>query len=445
MVISVFVVGLLAALDGASPDAGLAPPAEGAPTVTIRGAAEAELALLPSGFGENGADFFLTVRPVAGFGVSDVFSIELGPTFRLRVIDSPPDNRSSDYGGVLRRADWDQLSDFGQILQSLKIGADSGPFTVRAGPIFKKTLGLGHLLSRYSNQENLDYHPAAGDAVLSVGPIRAEFFASDILGGRIFAGDLGWDLGRTFSGNPELQDRFILALELAHDFARAGLAFRPDPAQSRVELPQVTLLQLDASAVVVRTKSIRVLVEGGVGSRSNDEADVGFVGGGAMDANVGDIGFSLKLELRKQSGGYRQGFFGPTYELSRFADYGFSGPAIGASSLPNTWSDYGELRFGVGTLVSFDFAAEHFFFGRTDLDATLDVVLLKSWLLGQARFSLVGLGVEPRASLSASLKLRLFASFYLLGAGGTVFVPQPDGTLLRSFTASAGVGVDFER
>jgi hypothetical protein len=173
VVIALFVVGLLAALDGASPDAGTAPPPEAGPQVRIRGAAEAELALLPSGYGENGVDFFLSVRPVAGFGVSDVFSIELGPTFRLRVIDSPPDNRGSDYGGVLRRPDWDQLNDFGQILQSLKIGADSSPFTVRAGPVFKKTLGLGHLINRYSNQENLDYHPAAGDAVLAVGPIRA--------------------------------------------------------------------------------------------------------------------------------------------------------------------------------------------------------------------------------------------------------------------------------
>ena len=444
MILSVVVVAALAALESPSPDAGVSQ--ESAPQVKLKGAAEAELALLPSGFGENGVDFFLSLRPVAGFGVSDVFSIELGPTFRLRVIDSPPDNRSSDYGGVLRKADWDEASDFGQILQSLKIGSDSSPFLVRGGPVFKKTLGLGHLINRYSNQENVDYHPAAADAVLSLGPIRAEFFASDILGGRIFAGDLGWDLGRTFSSNAEVADRFILALELAHDFARAGLAFRPDPAMTHVYLPEVTLLQLDASAVLVRTRSIRVMVLGGFGSRANnDEADVGFVGGGAMDANVGDIGFSLKLEIRKQSGGYRQGFFGPTYELSRFADVGFSGTPIGAALLPDGWSGYGELRFAVGTMVSFDVSAEHFFFGRTDFDSSLDVVLLQSWLLAQARFSLVGLGVQPRTALTASLKLRLLGSFYVLGSAGTVFFPQPDGGLMRSFTASAGVGVDFER
>lgn len=435
----------LSALDGVA-DAGTEPTSEASgPQVKIRGAAEAEVLLLPSGFAENGVDLFATVRPVAGFSVSDVFAIELGPTLRLRLIDTPPDNRSTDFGGVLRRPDWDEASDFGQILQSLRIGSDSSPFYVRAGPATKKTLGLGHLISRYSNQTNIDYHPSAGEAVLSVGPIRAEFFASDILGARIFAGDLAWDLGRTFSPNPDVRDRFILALELAHDFGLVGLPFRPDPAQARIALLPVTLLQLDASAVLVRTKSIRVMALGGFGSRANDQADLGFVGGGAMDATVGDIGFSLKLEIRKQSGGYRQGLFGPTYELSRFADVGFHGTPLAEVQLPNDWSAQGELRFAVGTLVTFDFAAEHFFFGRTDFDSSLEVVLLKSWLVGQAHFSLVGLGVTPRTSITAGLRARLFASFYLLGSAGTVFFPQPEGGLLRSVFASAGVGVDFER
>jgi hypothetical protein len=413
--------------------------------VKLRGAAEAELLLLPSGFGENGVDFFVALRPVAGFSVADAFALELGPTLRLRLIDSPPDNRSTDFGGVLRRPDWDEASDFGQILQSLRIASDASPFFVRAGPATKKTLGLGHLISRYSNQTNIDYHPAAAEAVLTVGPVRAELFASDIFGARLFAGDLAWDLGRTFSPSLELRDRFILAFELAHDFGLAGLPFRADASQPRLTLTPVTLLQLDASAVLVRSRTLRVMALGGFGSRANEQADLGFVGGGALDAAVGDIGFSLKLELRKQSGGYRQGLFGPTYELSRFADVGFHGTPLSDVQLPNDWSAQGELRFAVGTLVTFDFAAEHFFFGRTDLDGSLEVVLLKSWLVGQARFSLVGLGVNPRSSIVGSLRARLFASFYLLGSAGTVFFPQPEGGLLRSVFASAGVGVDFER
>jgi hypothetical protein len=414
------------------------------PSVSVRGAAEAQAGLLPSGFGANGEDVMLSLRPVAGFSVSDVFALELGPTFRLRLIDLAPDNRSSDFGGVLRRADWDELSDFGQILSSLRIGADSSPVFVRAGPAWKKTLGLGHLINRYSNQDNPDYHPASGTVVVAVGPLRGEFFASDILGARLFAGDLAWDLGRTFSDHAEVRDRYVLALELAHDASRAGLPFRPDPSMARVGLPALTLLQLDGSAMLVRSQSLRVSALAGLGNRL-DAGDLGFVAGGLMDANVAELGISLKLELRKQAGGYRQGFFGPTWELSRYADTGFSGSPQAAVSLPNSWSVMGEARLGVGTAASVELFAEHFFFGRTDLDATVNLVLLGSWLTAQARATVVGLEGTPRWAVNAQLKARLFPSFYVLGQGGTVFFPQPDGSLVRGVAVSAGVGVDFER
>jgi hypothetical protein len=444
---------LLGAFDGGTPmpdaeslDAGAPSHAavEVGPTVTLRGAAEAEVGLFPSGFGENGADFMLALRPVAGIQVGDVFQLELGPTFRLRVIDTPPDNRAGDFGGVLRGADWDELSDYGQIIQSLRIGSDNSPFFVRAGPARKKTLGQGHLINRYSNQENPDYHPASGTAVLALGPVRTEFFASDILGGRLFAGELAWDLGRTFSDAREVRDRYVLALQAVHDASRAGLPFRPDPLSARVAPPALTLLQLDASAMLVRTQSIRVTALAGLGNRV-DAGDLGFVAGGAFDVSVTDIGISVKLELRKQAGGFRQGFFGPTWELSRYADTGFSGQAQGLVSLPNDWSVMGEARLGLGTTVSVDLFAEHFFFGRTDLDSTFNLVLFKSWLLAQARATVVGLGATPRWSFTASLKLRLFGSLYLTGSGGTVFFPQLDGTLLRGVSVMAGVGVDFER
>jgi hypothetical protein len=421
-----------------------APTVPAGPTVSVRGAAEAQAGLLPSGFGTNGADVMVSLRPVAGLSVGDVFSIELGPTFRLRVIDLPPDNRASDFGGVLRRADWDELSDFGQVLSSLRIGADSSPVFVRAGPAWKKTLGLGHLINRYSNQDNPDYHPASGTAVVAVGPLRGEFFASDVLGGRLFAGDLAWDLGRTFSGNVDVRDRYVLALELAHDASRAGLPFRPDPSVARVAPPALTLLQLDGSAMLVRSQSVRVSAVAGLGNRL-DAGDLGFVAGGLLDANVAELGLSFKLELRKQAGGYRQGFFGPTWELSRYADTGFSGVAQGLASLPNSWSVMGEARLGVGTAASVELFAEHFFFGRTDLDATVNLVVLGSWLTAQARATVVGLEGTPRWAVNASLKARLFPSFYVLGQGGTVCFPQPDGTLLRGVAASVGVGVDFER
>jgi hypothetical protein len=430
---------LLTATDGGVGDA----PA--GPRVGLHAALELELGLLPSGFGANELDLLGSVRAVAGLDIGEDFSLELGPTFRLRILDQAPDNRATDFGGVLRRPDWDELSDFGQLLSSLRIARDSSPFTLRAGPVKKKSLGLGHLVSRYSNGDNPDYHPAGASAVLAVGPIRAEVLASDILGARLFAGDLAWDLGRTFSGNREVFDRYVLALEVAHDFGLAGLPFRPDPTVDRLVLPAVTLLQLDGSATVVRTQALRVTVLGGVGSRVGGAADLGLEAGAALDATVAEVGLSLKLEGRKQGGGFRQGFFGPGYELARFAELGFSGAPRSSVALPDSWSLYAEARLGVGTAASVDLALEHWFFGRTDLDATVDVAVLGSWLVAQARLTLTGLGQQPRFFATGGLKVRVLPSLYLVASGGTVFFPQPDGSLVRGITATAGVGVDLER
>lgn len=437
-----------AAASPADESTGAAPPADegdGASKVRLSGALEGAFELLPSGFGAMGLDAYFSVRPVLGFGVGDAFDIGLGPRFRLLLVDSAPANRPLDFGGALRREDWDEASDFMQLLQALRIAPDSSPFFVRAGVMRQKTLGLGHLVSRYSAQENADYRPASLSAVLRVGPVRGELFASDVLFGRLVAGDVGIDLGAIFSSKPEHADRYIIAVELAHDAQRAGLAFLPDEASVRAPVTPATLLHVDGSAVLVRNPSLRLLVLAGLGTRFDTRADLGFVVGGAMDATIREIGLSLKLEARSLGGGFRHDYFGPGYELQRFADVGFSGPSIADALLPDTYSVYVEARVGIGEAFSTDAAVEYFAFGRTDLDASLHLELLDGWLVGEARLTAVGLGQKPRFHTTLGAHVRIFSSFYAFGSAGTVFFPQPDGTLQRGVTVSAGVGVDFER
>src|SRR5438046_183457 len=78
----------------------------------------------------------------------------------------------------------------------LRIGKPDGAIGARAGAVRLKTLGNGHVINRYSNQDLADYHPAAGNAGFRLGPVRGEFFASDVFGARIFAGLFGLELGR---------------------------------------------------------------------------------------------------------------------------------------------------------------------------------------------------------------------------------------------------------
>ena len=337
------------------PDAG-APKADEGLGIKVRGAAELAVEVMPSGPPGGGYDGFIALHPVFSFSASDDFQVVLGPRFRFRLVDSPPLQRATDFGGVLRGEDWDTTSDFGQIVESLRIAPDTSPFLVRAGAVRKKTLGLGHLINRYSNSENPDYHPAAGTAVMTLGPVRGEFFASDIFAGRILAGDLAWDLGATFSRAADVGGRYVLALEVVHDMGLAGMPRVPAACaaadatcavldRSRLSL---TLLGLDGSVVLLRQEKLKLMLLAAFGSRANADADLGLALGGAADVTAGEVAISLKLELRKQNGGFRQGLVGPTYELSRFAGLGFSGAPLVEEHLPDGWSLYAEARPGSG-------------------------------------------------------------------------------------------------
>lgn len=449
-------LALVVTLVGAQLDAGAAPtePPPVEPGVTsstpsalsLRGALEADLGVFPSGFPENGADFTSALRPILGFAVGETFSIDLGPTFRLRIVDTPYANRPSDVGGVLRGADWDELSDYGQILQSLTIFKEGDAFWFRAGAMRRKTLGLGHLVWRYTNQSNPNYHPAAATVGARVGPFSGQLMASDVLGARLFAGELTWDLGRTFSGDPSVHDRFLLSFSLAHDAQRAGLPFRADlPVTAFARPTPTTLFLLDASAVLVRTPNLRWMLLAGFGVRAIEQTDVGVVLGTTLDATVQDLGFSLRLEGRKQAGGFRFGYFGPQYELQRFSDVGFRGQGIADVRLPDGFSAFAEARVGLGSRVSVDVAAEWYFWQRLDLDGTVSVAVLDDWLTVTAHTTMLGLAQAPRYTGTAGLRWRFFPSFYVLAEGGILLFPQPDGSLVRGVTASAGVGVDFER
>ncbi|MFT3711837.1 MAG: hypothetical protein QM817_29715 [Archangium sp.] len=428
----------------APPPAGWTPDA-GSTKISLRGAFETDLGVFPSGYQDSSVDLMAGAHPVIGLSIGEDFNLELGPTFRFRLADFPPENRTSDVGNVLRGADWDEVSDYGQILQELRIGRETGPFHIRLGTVRKKTMGLGHLMWRYNAQLNPNYHPASGQLDVRIGPVRGEFFASDILGARMFGGEIGWDIGRTFSPDPALKDRYGLSLSLIHDANLAGKPFRPTPDLTPFTPAFATLLHLDLNAVLVRDGSLRWMLLGGIGTRANQRGDLGLVFGTTLDATLQEIGFSTRIEFRKQNGGFRHGFFGPMYELQRFVDIGFNGASIQDAQLPDSASVFGELRVGIGTRVTADAAAEYFFFNRVDLDGGLSLAIFDDWFYTTARMTVLGLLQAPRWSVTCGLRWRLFKSFYVTAEGGTLFFPQPDGSLLRGVLANAGIGLDFER
>lgn len=387
----------------------------------------------PSGPAGGQQDLLGDVTPLVGIDAAEDFSLELGATFRFRVFDDPPAQRDQDIGGVLRKADWDETSDFGQIIRYVRIASDDSTLGLRAGRFRKYSLGLGHLLSRYSNQENPDYHPAGAWGRAGVGPLRFEAFASDIFGARLIAAEAALDFGRLASDTPEVADRYHAAISFAHDFGLAGGRMLP-----------VTLMHIDVSAVLARSASTRAMLLTGVGWRLNP-LHAGVLFGGAVETVMGALKLSVKAELRKQYGGFRQGFFSGHYELSRYAGTGFSGVSLLDERLPDTFSGYAEVRMGATQAFSLDMGFEYFAFGRADADASLALETFGPRFTLVLRAGAVGIGVMPRYSGQVEARVRLFRSFYLLGYAGTVFTPQQNGSLARGGYGGVGAGFDVEK
>jgi hypothetical protein len=425
---------LLPAPDAGTPYAAPLPPSkkptpkqEAPGAVVLRGGVELGGAAWPASPEAPRFEALGEARPLVSLDAGEDFGLELGATFRM-LIYGQRDERW--VGGVLRRADWDEGSDFGQIIRMLRVAKPEGPFWVKGGAVRAMTLGQGHLLARYSNQENPNYHPTSIGLGTHVGPFRGEFFASDLFGARLFAGDLQLDVGSLFGVN----DRVLFAGELAHD---AGIAAGPTPP--------ATLFHLDASFVLLRAERVRLTALLAFGGRIQGPA-FGALLGLAVDSTLDAVVLGARLELRKQANGFRQGFFGAGYELSRFADTGFRGPGQADAQLPDAFSVALEAKADFAGRVFLEAAVEPYTFGRLDFDARFGVAIFDKWFnLGLRAGGMGLLTPSVRYTVSADLRVRLFPSFYLYAQGGNLYFPQSDGTLFRGAFGGAGLGFDFEK
>ncbi|ATB51312.1 hypothetical protein [Corallococcus macrosporus] len=397
----------------------------------------ATLALLPrAGAGER--EGFVQVEPTVILDGGPEFGLNVGAPVRLRL-----------WGGaagasVVRREDWDSLSDWGQLVRGLKFGSDTAPLGVWFGALEGYSLLTGHLVRRYSNRMNPDYHPAGGVLTGTVGPLYTEAFVSDVLGARLMGAELSLDMQHVLFGKPKEKGRYTLALSAVHDWGKVG-----------GRAPSVTLAHLDATAVVLVRPGFEALVVAGWGGRPIEGGAWGAVAGVGADAVTPTLDMTLRLEVRRQHGGFRQGFFGPDYELARFHAAGPEGVPLAEAAFPEGFSLYGEAAVGWDAVsyggryrhLQLSLGAEAFTWGRFDVDGRVAVQLFERSL----EVALKGLGVgmgQPGARYLGAAEVRwrvLRGRLYALGTGGTLLFPQGDGTLRPGAFASVGLGVEHAR
>lgn len=191
------------------------------------------LALLPWG-GLGRQEGFIRVEPTLVVEGGEAFGLNVGAPVWLRLWGGAPG------AGPVRREDWDSLSDWGQLVRGLKWGSDHSPVGVWLGALEDYSLLSGHLVRRYSNRLNPNYHPAGAFLTGTLGPLYTEAFASDVLGARLMGAEVAVDVQHLLSGQPSLRGRYTLALSAVHDWGRVG-----------GRAPTLTLAHLDATAVVV--------------------------------------------------------------------------------------------------------------------------------------------------------------------------------------------------
>jgi hypothetical protein len=401
---------------------------------------------LPSGTGVNAMDAFGVAFPRLGVKGGDEFEFELGAPLRVRLLDQEPLQKEQDYGGWLRRQDWDERSDFGQILQNLRIGRDDGQVQLRAGGFSTYSLGAGWLVNRYHNRISPDYHPAGGNVVAYLGPTRVELFASDVLALRLFAAEVRLDLGRLLSDQDTAFDRFLLSVDVAHDFGQAGGT-----------APELSAASVGFQAGVLKNEKLQLWLQAAAGARADtlveSVPDYGAAFGVVLRGQPQEmLDLTGRLEARRQGGRFRFGFFGAGYEFARFSGVGLSEQPLAAEVLPADFSGYGEFAVSVSPGGEEDLeltasaSGEYFVStGRVDADAVLQAHLPGGKTVAELRVILTDLTVHPRYSAALEVRHRFLPAVYGLVTAGREHFPQAEGNLRHGFTAGLGIGVDFQR
>jgi hypothetical protein len=297
---------------------------------------------------------------------------------------------------------------------------------------------------RYSNRANPDYHPAGAFLTGTLGPLYVEAFASDVLSARLMGVQAEVDLAHVFTGAQPEPGRYTLGLSAARDWGRAGGEALP-----------VTLAHVDGTAVLVVRPGFELHVLGGWGARPSEAGAWGAVAGVGADALTPTLDLKLRLEVRRQHGGFRQGYFGPDSELSRWSEVGPPGLPGEQALFPDGFSAYGEVEVGwdgvrLGELLQrhlyLSLGAEVFDWGRVDADGRLALQLagrrVEVAVNGLAR----GLGQPGARHLySGELRWRFAGRLYALAQGGTRLYPRADGMLHPVVFAAFGLGVDHAR
>ncbi|WP_240359491.1 hypothetical protein [Pyxidicoccus trucidator] len=216
----------------------------------------------------------------------------------------------------------------------------------------------------------------------------------------------------------------------------------------------MTLVHADFDAALVFRDDFQVFLLAGAGTRAGREGAWGALVGAGLESVSDTLRVHAQVEARRQHGGFRQGFFGPDYELGRFVAAGHASLPAAQAPFPDGYSVFGELTIARDTLhldharreLHLSLAAEAFSWGRLDTQ-----VRISTWRMLRHLYlalDVLGVGVgQPKAryAVSGEVRYRFTRYLYVLGRGGTLLSLQPDATVRPGVQAQLGLGATYAR
>lgn len=132
-------------------------------------------------FGKLAEDYYLSLALRLNFD-REMWGVGFQLPLRFRIIDRDPQN-DNDFGGIIRREDWDEVSDFLRVIRYVYVGqADKkGPFYARIGELSGLTVGHGTIMYRYHNGLDRDVWHTGFNGALNVGAFGAETVVGDVV------------------------------------------------------------------------------------------------------------------------------------------------------------------------------------------------------------------------------------------------------------------------
>ncbi len=137
-----------------------------------------------------GEIFYITAIPMINYSVN-IFDIKLSMTFgvplRFQILDARVDKRF-DGAGQLRKQDWDEPSDFAQIIRQITYGSKESRVYLDINQFFANTIGHGTLMRRYNPNLNFNTRRVSAEFDGFFDYAGGELYINDITGPDVMGG-----------------------------------------------------------------------------------------------------------------------------------------------------------------------------------------------------------------------------------------------------------------